>query len=80
MRLKYSIGIAGTHGKTTVTSMIGKIMADAELDPTVIVGGIVSGKGTGASLGNGEYLVAEADEYDRSFLAMYPSMAVITNT
>ncbi len=79
MRLKYSIGIAGTHGKTTVTSMIGKIMADAELDPTVIVGGIVSGKGTGASLGNGEYLVAEADEYDRSFMAMYPSMAVITN-
>lgn len=79
MRLKYSIGIAGTHGKTTVTSMIGKIMADAGLDPTVIVGGIVSGKGTGASLGNGEYLVAEADEYDRSFLAMYPSMAVITN-
>lgn len=79
MRLKYSIGIAGTHGKTTVTSMIGKIMTDAELDPTVIVGGIVSGKGTGASLGNGEYLVAEADEYDRSFLAMYPSMAVITN-
>jgi len=79
MRLKYSIGIAGTHGKTTVTSMIGKIMADAELDPTVIVGGIVSGKETGASLGNGEYLVAEADEYDRSFMAMYPSMAVITN-
>ncbi len=79
MRLKYSIGIAGTHGKTTVTSMIGKIMSDAELDPTVIVGGIVSGKKTGALLGNGEYLVAEADEYDRSFLAMYPSMAVITN-
>ncbi|RKX21936.1 MAG: UDP-N-acetylmuramate--L-alanine ligase [Candidatus Zixiibacteriota bacterium] len=79
MRLKYSIGIAGTHGKTTVTSMIGKIMADAGLDPTVIVGGIVSGKGSGAALGNGEYLVAEADEYDRSFLAMYPSMAVITN-
>ena len=79
MRLKYSVGIAGTHGKTTVTSMIGKIMDDAKLDPTVIVGGIVSGKGTGASLGNGEYLVAEADEYDRSFMAMYPSMAVVTN-
>jgi len=79
MRLKYSIGIAGTHGKSTVTSMIGKILADAGTDPTIIVGGIVSGRGTGASLGGGEYLVAEADEYDRSFLAMYPSMAVITN-
>ncbi|MCP4705070.1 MAG: UDP-N-acetylmuramate--L-alanine ligase [candidate division Zixibacteria bacterium] len=79
MRLKYSIGIAGTHGKTTVTSMIGQIMTHANLDPTLIVGGIVSGKGTGASLGNSEYLVAEADEYDRSFMAMYPSMAVITN-
>jgi len=79
MRLKYSIGIAGTHGKSTVTSMIGKILTDAGTDPTVIVGGIVSGRGSGASLGGGEYLVAEADEYDRSFLAMYPSMAVITN-
>lgn len=79
MRLKYSIGIAGTHGKTTTTSMIGKIMADARLDPTVIVGGIVAGKGSGASLGAGDYLVAEADEYDRSFLSMFPAMAVITN-
>jgi len=79
MRLKYSIGIAGTHGKTTTTSMIGKIMRDAGLDPTVIVGGIVTGRGTGASLGGGDYLVAEADEYDRSFLSMFPSMAVITN-
>jgi UDP-N-acetylmuramate--alanine ligase len=79
MRLKYSIGIAGTHGKTTTTSMIGKIMRDAGLDPTVIVGGIVTGRGSGASLGGGDYLIAEADEYDRSFLAMFPSMAVITN-
>lgn len=79
MRLKYSIGVSGTHGKTTTTSMIGVIMSDAELDPTVIVGGIVTGKGSGASLGSGKYLVAEADEYDRSFLAMFPSMAVITN-
>jgi UDP-N-acetylmuramate--alanine ligase len=79
MRLKYSIGIAGTHGKTTVTSMIGKILADAGLDPTVIVGGIVAGRGTGASLGSGDYLVAEADEFDRSFMAMFPSMAVVTN-
>jgi UDP-N-acetylmuramate--alanine ligase len=79
MRLKYSVGIAGTHGKSTTTSMIGKILTDAGLDPTVIVGGIVSGKETGASLGEGEYLVAEADEYDRSFLSMYPTMAVVTN-
>ncbi len=79
MRLKYSIGIAGTHGKTTTTSMIGKIMTDARLDPTIIVGGIVAGKGSGASLGTGDYLVAEADEYDRSFLSMFPSMSVITN-
>jgi UDP-N-acetylmuramate--alanine ligase len=79
MRLKYSIGVAGTHGKTTTTSMIGKIMTDAGLDPTIIVGGIVAGRGSGALLGAGEYLVAEADEYDRSFLSMYPSMAVVTN-
>jgi len=79
MRLKYSIGVSGTHGKTTTTSMIGKIMSDARLDPTVIVGGIVAGKGSGASLGAGDYLVAEADEFDRSFLSMFPSMAVITN-
>jgi UDP-N-acetylmuramate--alanine ligase len=79
MRLKYSIGIAGTHGKTTSTSMIGKIMTNARRDPTVIVGGIVAGTDSGASLGAGEYLVAEADEYDKSFLAMFPSMAVITN-
>ncbi len=79
MRLKYSVGIAGTHGKTTTTSMIGNILSDAGLDPTVIVGGVVAGKGSGASLGAGEYLVAEADEYDRSFLSMFPSLAVITN-
>ncbi len=79
MRLKFSIGIAGTHGKTTTTSMIGKILTDAALDPTVIVGGVVVGKGTGASLGSGEYMVAEADEYDRSFLKMFPSVAVVLN-
>ena len=79
MRLKFSIGVAGTHGKTTTTSMIGSVMRKAELQPTLIVGGIVADLGTGASLGSGDYLVAEADEYDRSFLAMYPSMAVVTN-
>ncbi len=79
MRLKYSLGIAGTHGKTTTTSMMGKIMSDAGFDPTIIVGGIVAGKGTGASLGDSEYLVAEADEYDKSFLKMFPTVAIVTN-
>lgn len=79
MRLKFSIGVAGTHGKTTTTSMIGRILQRAEFHPTIIVGGIVSELGMGAALGSGDYLVAEADEYDRSFLAMYPSLAVITN-
>ncbi|MFH1688494.1 MAG: UDP-N-acetylmuramate--L-alanine ligase [bacterium] len=79
MRLKYSIGVSGTHGKTTTTSMIGHIMQTAGLEPTIIVGGIVAGLGTGAALGSGEFLVAEADEYDKSFLAMYPTLAVVTN-
>jgi len=79
MRLKFSIGIAGTHGKTTTTSMIGRILREARLNPTLIVGGIVAELGTGATLGSGDYLVAEADEYDRSFLAMFPSMAVVLN-
>ncbi len=79
MRLKYSIGVAGTHGKTTTTSMIGKILQLGGYQPTIIVGGVVAELGTGAALGSGEYLVAEADEYDRSFLSMFPTMAVITN-
>lgn len=79
MRLKYSIGVAGTHGKTTTTSMIGRILQQAMYRPTLIVGGIVSELGTGAALGEGEYLVAEADEYDKSFLAMFPTLAVVTN-
>ena len=79
MRLKFSVGVAGTHGKTTTTSMIASIMRHAKLEPTIIVGGIVAGLGTGAALGAGEHLIAEADEYDRSFLAMFPSMAVVTN-
>ncbi len=79
MRLRFSIGVAGTHGKTTTTSMIGRILQDALFQPTIIVGGIVAELGTGAALGKGRYLVAEADEYDRSFLAMYPSLAVVTN-
>ncbi len=79
MRLKYSIGIAGTHGKTTTTSMIGRILQQGNYQPTLIVGGVVAELGTGAALGAGDYLVAEADEYDKSFLSMYPSMAVVTN-
>jgi UDP-N-acetylmuramate--alanine ligase len=79
MRLKYSIGIAGTHGKTTTTSMIGRILRQAGLRPTLIVGGVVAELGTGASLGEGEYLVAEVDEYDRSIFAMFPTMAIVLN-
>ncbi len=79
MRLKFSIGVSGTHGKTTTTSMIGSILQKGKYQPTLIVGGIVAGLGTGAALGSGDYLVAEADEFDKSFLAMFPSMAVITN-
>jgi UDP-N-acetylmuramate--alanine ligase len=79
MRLKFSVGVAGTHGKTTTTSMIGRILQQANLKPTLIVGGVVAELGTGASLGEGDYLVAEADEYDKSFLSMFPSMAVVLN-
>ncbi|HOG67893.1 MAG TPA: UDP-N-acetylmuramate--L-alanine ligase [Fibrobacteraceae bacterium] len=79
MRLKYTLAIAGTHGKTTTTSMVGAIWEKAELDPTVIVGGVVKGKGSGAKVGRGSYLIAESDEFDRSFLSMMPSSAIITN-
>jgi len=79
MRLKFAVGVAGTHGKTTTTSMIGRILQAAELYPTLVVGGIVAELGTGASLGKGDYLVAEVDEYDRSIFAMFPSMAIVLN-
>ncbi|MFH1861339.1 MAG: UDP-N-acetylmuramate--L-alanine ligase [bacterium] len=78
MRLKYGIAIAGTHGKTTTTSMISSIMTEAELDPTFIVGGRVKSLSTNARLGSGQFLVAEADEFDRSFLRLTPTIAVIT--
>jgi UDP-N-acetylmuramate--alanine ligase len=79
MRLKYGIGIAGTHGKTTTTSMISLIMIEGGTDPTVIVGGKLSGLGgTNARLGNGEFIVVEADEFDRSFLSLTPTIAVLT--
>ncbi|MFN7961896.1 MAG: UDP-N-acetylmuramate--L-alanine ligase [Thermoanaerobaculia bacterium] len=79
MRLKYGIAVAGTHGKTTTTSMVGAILTEAGLDPTVIVGGRLRVSGTGARLGKSDYLVAEADEFDRSFLRLAPVIAVITN-
>jgi len=79
MRLKQGIGVAGTHGKTTTTSMIGAILTAAGLDPTILVGGRAHYLGTNARLGKGEWLVAEADEYDRSFLELTPVLAVVTN-
>ena len=79
MRLKYGVGIAGTHGKTTTTSMISLILMEGGLDPTVIVGGKLSGLGgTNARLGHGDFIVVEADEFDRSFLSITPTVAVLT--
>ena len=79
MRLKYGIAIAGMHGKTTTTSMVAAIMATGDLDPTVVVGGRVDAMGSNARLGKSQYLVAEADESDRSFLKLSPILAVVTN-
>jgi UDP-N-acetylmuramate--alanine ligase len=79
MRLKYGVAVAGTHGKTTTTSLVGAIMTEAGLDPTVIVGGRLRVTGTGARLGRSDYMVVEADEFDRSFLSLAPILAVITS-
>jgi UDP-N-acetylmuramate--alanine ligase len=79
MRMRYGIGIAGTHGKTTTTSMVGEILSEGGLDPTIVVGGRVVNLGTHARLGNGQFMVTEADEYDRSFLRLTPTIAVVTN-
>lgn len=79
MRMKYGISIAGTHGKTTTTSMVGLVLTEGGIDPTIIVGGKLSGLGgTNARLGNSEYIVVEADEFDRTFLKLTPSIAAIT--
>jgi UDP-N-acetylmuramate--alanine ligase len=78
-RLKYTIAIGGTHGKTTTTSMVGAVLQAGGLDPTVVVGGRLKHLNSGARLGQGEYLVAEADESDGSFLKLSPALAVITN-
>ena len=79
MRMRYGIGIAGTHGKTTTTSMVGLVLTEGGIDPTIIVGGKLSGLGgTNARLGNSDYIVVEADEFDRTFLSLTPSIAAIT--
>ena len=76
---KRSVGVAGTHGKTTTSSMIAVVLEEAGLDPTVMVGGIVQNLGSNAKTGRGEFLVVEADEYDRTFHKLHPEVAVITN-
>jgi len=79
MRLKYGIAVAGMHGKTTTTSMVAAVLAGGGLDPTVVVGGRVDAMGSNARLGKSQYLVAEADESDRSFLKLSPVLAIVTN-
>jgi UDP-N-acetylmuramate--alanine ligase len=79
MRLRFAIAVAGAHGKTTTTSMIALVLERAGLDPTAVIGGRLSAFGSNARLGKGEHLVAEADESDRSFLKLFPTIAVITN-
>ncbi|MGE5243862.1 MAG: UDP-N-acetylmuramate--L-alanine ligase [Betaproteobacteria bacterium] len=79
MRLRYGIAVAGAHGKTTTTSMIALVLERAGLDPTAVIGGRLSAFGSNARLGRGELMVAEADESDRSFLKLFPTIAVITN-
>jgi UDP-N-acetylmuramate--alanine ligase len=79
MRLKYSIAIAGAHGKTSTTSLVASVLAAGELDPTVVIGGKLKSIGSNAVLGQGDYIVAEADESDGSFLKYSPAIAVVTN-
>jgi UDP-N-acetylmuramate--alanine ligase len=78
MRMKYGIAVAGTHGKTTTTSMVGAVLAEGRYDPTIIVGGRVTSLGSNVRLGQGDFLVAEADESDGSFLKLDPTIAVVT--
>jgi UDP-N-acetylmuramate--alanine ligase len=79
MRLRFSIAVAGAHGKTTTTSMIALVLERAGLDPTAVIGGRLSAFGSNARLGSGQFMVAEADESDRSFLKLFPTVAVVTN-
>jgi len=78
MRMKYGIAIAGTHGKTTTTSLVSTVLAGGKLDPTVIIGGRLKNTGSHAKLGQSQFLVAEADESDGSFMQLSPSIAVVT--
>ena len=79
MRMKYSIAVAGAHGKTTTTSIVSSVMGHAGLDPTCVIGGRLNSLGSNAKLGGSKYLVAEADESDGTFLLLYPTLAVVTN-
>jgi len=79
MRLKHAVLVAGSHGKTTTTSLVGTILAAADLDPTMVIGGKLGSIGSNARLGSGDFLVAEADESDGSFLLLTPTIAVVTN-
>ncbi len=79
MRFRYAIAVAGTHGKTTTTSLVASVLAEGGEDPTFVIGGRLKSAGSNARLGAGRYLVAEADESDASFLHLQPMMAVITN-
>ena len=79
MRLRWSIAVAGTHGKTTTTSIVATLLSSAGIDPTVINGGIITGWGSNARLGKGKWMVVEADESDGSFAKLKPTVAVVTN-
>ncbi|MEZ7815402.1 MAG: Mur ligase domain-containing protein, partial [Burkholderiaceae bacterium] len=79
MRMKKGVAIAGTHGKTTTTSLVASVLAQAGLDPTFVIGGRLNSAGSNAKLGSGDYIVVEADESDASFLNLLPILSVVTN-
>jgi UDP-N-acetylmuramate--alanine ligase len=79
VRQKRAVGVAGTHGKTTTSAMVATVLAEAGLDPTVLIGGMVGNFGGNARRGNGDYVVVEADEYDRTFHELHPQIAIVTN-
>ncbi len=79
MRTRYGIAVAGTHGKTTTTSLVTSILAEGGLDLTFVIGGLLNSAGTNAKLGSSQYIVAEADESDASFLYLKPKMTIVTN-
>ncbi|RUO75883.1 UDP-N-acetylmuramate--L-alanine ligase [Idiomarina seosinensis] len=79
MRFRHGVAVAGTHGKTTTTSLLASVFAEAKLDPTFVIGGLLNSAGSNARLGNSKYLIAEADESDASFLHLQPMVAVVTN-